>query len=311
MKCVVTGGTGFLGSCLVRRLSEAGHDVVSVSRKCGHDIRHIESIREPFEGAEAVFHLAALVQSRPGPFDETNLKGLENVLQLCRQAEVRKLVVVSSFTVFGPSGGAPHAEGNIPRRESFFHGYDRTKYLALGIARQWTERLPMNIAFPSVIFGPGPLTEGNILVRLLRRWHRLRLAALPLYGRPVWNFVFVEDVAEGLLRLLEAPPGGEYILGGSDSSLSDLARSFSETSGRRIWRVGLPSALFKMGAYAEDWASRIGRFPPMVLPHTADFFLNDWRFSSAKARRDLGYAPRSVRAGLEATQLWMQQEGLV
>lgn len=311
MKCVVTGGTGFLGSRLTQRLKREGHEVRVVSRSSGHDITRPETLAEPFRGARVVFHLAALVRSRPGPFDEVNLTGLENVLKEAQKNQIDRFVNVSSFTVFGPSGDGVHSEGGLPRRERFFHGYDRTKFEGYQLAREWKDRVPMNVVFPTVVFGPGPLTEGNILIRLFQRWHKLRIAALPLGGAPIWNFVFVEDVVDGLMRSLQAPAGEEFILGGQDVSLRELCRLYREASDRRIAVLGLGPIPFKLGAHFEDVLSRITGSPPLVLPATVDFFLSNWRFSSDKARDGIGYSPRPLEQAMESTYRWMSADGIV
>ncbi|HSR52685.1 MAG TPA: NAD-dependent epimerase/dehydratase family protein [Acidobacteriota bacterium] len=306
MKCVVTGGTGFLGSAVVRLLRQAGHQADIVSRSRGHDIARPDTLRQPFRQADVVFHLAALVQSRPGPFEQTNLQGLENVFQVCRDEGVKRIINVSSFTIFGPSGGQPHRESHMPERQSFFHGYDETKYRGYQMTLEWKKELRINTVFPTVIYGPGPLTEGNIMARLLGRWASMRVAALQRGGRPVWNFVYVEDVARGLLSALEAPPGEDFILGGQDVSLNQLLGTFRQVSGRRILRLPLPDPVFRLGARLEDWTSRLVGFPPMVLPSTADFFLNDWQFSSEKAQSRLDYSPTPLAEGLQATWQWMR-----
>jgi farnesol dehydrogenase len=311
MKIVVTGGTGFLGSHLVSRLREGYENVSVVSRSLGYDISIPRTLEEPFENADVVFHLAALVQSRPGAFTVVNVHGLQNVLRLSAEAGIRKLICVSSFTVFGPSHGEPHEETSAETRKDFFHGYDASKYEAFQTARSWKEKLPLNIVFPTVIYGPGPLTEGNIMAHLFRRWLRLRLAPLPLGGSPSWNFVFVGDVVDGLMKILVAPAGEDYILGGRDCSLRELAETLRDVSGRSIVPVGLSGFLFKASSYLEDWGARIGKFTPLVLPSTAEFFMNDWQFSSGKASRELGYEPRPLETGLKSTYEWMKEAKLV
>lgn len=311
MKIVVTGGTGYLGSHLVSRLSKEGHTVEVVSRSKGHDIRRAEALEAVFKDTEIVFHLAALVQSRGGPFEDINVRGLENVLRISEQKGVSRFVYVSSFTVFGPSGSGIHSETSIPDRNTFFHGYDQSKYDGYRLAQNWKSRVPINIVFPTVIYGPGPLTEGNIMTHLFQRWELLRLAPLPDGGRPQWNFVYVDDVADGLARILDTPPGGDFVLGGMNCSLSDLHAAFGKVSAHHIRRIGLPGWCFKASAYLEDWGSRIGGFTPLVLPATADFFLNDWRFSSEKARTQLSYSPRTLEEGLQLTYAWMQDERLI
>jgi len=311
MKIVVTGGTGFLGTRLVECLRQDGHEVQVVSRSQGHDIRRGASLDPVFDGAEIVFHLAALVQSRPGAFEDINVLGLENVLKICESRRVARLIYVSSFTVFGSSGDNVHDEDDVPRRDHFFHGYDRSKYHAYRIAEQWKARLPMNIIFPTVVYGPGPLTEGNIMVRLFQRWKLTRLAPLPDYGKPRWNFVYVNDVIDGMMRCLRAKAGEDFILGGENHSLEELHATFRRVSGFTILFAGLPVWCFKASSYLEDWGSRLGGFSPLVLPSTADFFWANWQFSSEKARAHLGYSPRSMREGLESTFQWMREKRIV
>jgi farnesol dehydrogenase len=311
MKIVVTGGTGFLGTRLVERLEQDGHEVRVVSRSRGYDVTRLDTLGPVFEGAETVFHLAALVQSRPGPFEDTNVLGLENVLKTCEARRVGRLIYVSSFTVFGPSGDAIHDEHSVPRRVHFFHGYDRSKYHAFRIAEQWKTRLPMNIIFPTVVYGPGPLTEGNIMVRLFQRWRLTRLAPLPDYGKPRWNFVYVNDVVDGMMKCLLARAGEDFILGGSNSSLKELYAAFRLVSGVPMLAAGLPVWCFKASSYLEDWGSQLAGFPPLVLPSTADFFWANWQFSSEKARAQLGYSPCSMQEGLETTLKWMKERRMV
>ena len=306
MKCLVTGGTGFLGSVLVRRLRERGHDVTVASRSRGQDVTRIRTLEPGFRDSDAVFHLAALVQSRPGPFLRVNVDGLRNVLELARRHRVARLVHVSSFTIFGPSGDGVHTEECVPDRNRFFHGYDRSKYEAFRLADRWKDRLPMNTVFPTVVYGPGPMTEGNLLVRLLRRWKRLRVAALPGRGAPCWNFVYVDDVADALIRCLDADPGEDFVLGGENRTLGELFAAFRRVANVPIVPLRLSDGLFRAGARLEDWSARLLGTSPLLVPSTAEFFLRNWRFSSGKARTRLGYSARSLEEGLSRTNRWLR-----
>jgi farnesol dehydrogenase len=311
MAIAVTGGTGFLGSALTKELLERGHEVRIVSRSRGFDITRPESLGEVFRDARTVFHLAALVQSRPGPFEETNQTGLENVLKACISCGVHRFVYVSSFTVFGPSGDDTHTEARMPQRSRFFHDYEKSKFEALRIAKDWRSKIPMNIIFPTVILGPGPVTEGNILARLFARWFRFGLATLPGRGFPIWNFVYVDDVVQGLLAVTDQSPGEDYILGGPNATLSELARLLNEISSKKLHILGLPNWLFRISCYGEDWASRMLRFKPLVLPETADFLINNWKFSSSKAKSELGYEPHELKTALELTYRWMKEVQII
>lgn len=309
MRIVVTGGTGYLGSKLSQRLGDLGHEVRVVSRSRGYDLTRKESAKSVFRSCDAVFHLAALVQSRPGKkFQEINVQALETVFEECQNSQVRHVIYVSSFTVFGPSGQDPHDEESVPARSHFFHDYDRTKYEGLQVARKWQNKIRLDIAYPAVIYGPGPLTEGNMLTHLLRRWWKTRLAPLPAMGEPVWNFVYIDDVVDGLVLHLLKGAGEDFILGGENRNLKRLAEEFRQISDRRIAILPVPQSLFFLSSYLEDFQSRLRGTPPLVLPSTSRFFVCDWRLSSRKAATRLGYSPRSLRKGMKATWEWMSRE---
>src|SRR5690606_31279691 len=249
MRIAVTGGTGYLGSRLAGNLRDLGHDVRILSRSNGYDITRKAALKDAFRSCNVVFHLAALVQSRPdNKFREINVRSLQNVFEECEASQVERTIYLSSFTVFGPSRNVPHNETSLPIRYSFFHDYDRTKYEGLQVAREWKQRIPLDIVYPGVIYGPGPLTEGNILTYLLRRWYCTRLAALPAMGRPVWNFVFIDDVVEGLVLHLSRGAGEDFVLGGDNRDLRELAETFRKVSGRRMLILPIPQTLFLLSS---------------------------------------------------------------
>lgn len=309
MRIAVTGGTGYLGSNLCRRLKDAGHEIRIVSRSLGYDITQAGRLEGAFRSCDAVFHLAATVQSRPGKiFQEVNVRALEGVFEECKNSRVKRVIYISSFTVFGPSGQRPHSEESVPTRSYFFHDYDRTKYEGWRVAREWQKKIPLDIVYPAVVYGPGPLTEGNILTHLLRRWHGTHFAALPAMGEPVWNFIYIDDLVDGLLRHLLKGAGQDFVLGGENRSLRELAEVFRSVSDRRIVIIPMPSPLFYLSSYVEDLQSRMRGTPPLVLPSTSRFFVCDWKLSSRKAESLLKFSPRPLEEGMEATWEWMSRD---
>jgi dihydroflavonol-4-reductase len=155
------------------------------------------------------------------------------------------------------------------------------------------------------------LTEGNIMVRLFARWFKFRLATLPGRGTPVWNFAFIDDVVQGLQAAVNSSPDNDYILGGSNLSLADLVDSLDRVSSESLHRLGMPDWLFRISCYGEDLASRLMNFKPLVLPQTADFLLENWRFSSSKAQSELGYEPHGIEQALTLTYQWMKRTKII
>ena len=156
MRVLLTGGTGFLGRAVARRLLAAGHQVTLLIRpgrvpedlepgleQARGDVTDPESLAAALPaggGTDAVIHMAALVQMwMPDRrvFDQVNVQGLVNVLNAAREAGVRRVVYSSSFMALGPSAGAPRREEDAPGGPPFHNDYERTKYLAGQAASPW------------------------------------------------------------------------------------------------------------------------------------------------------------------------------
>lgn len=145
------------------------------------------------------------------------------------------------------------------------------------------------------------------MVRLFHRWLRTRVAGLPGKGLVRWNFVYLDDLVTGLVSLMNRPAGEDFILGGQNASLLQIAREVKSASETGFLIVGLSDRLFKASCHMEDWYSRLTGRSPLVLPETSDFLLQNWCFSSSKAKQSLNYQARSLREGLRATCEWMKK----
>ncbi|MEO8197817.1 MAG: NAD-dependent epimerase/dehydratase family protein [Thermoanaerobaculia bacterium] len=328
MKILVTGATGFLGRRTVAALAPH-HDLRLLVRPgasrerfpagvefAAGDVTDQASLAAGAAGCDAILHAAALVKidAPAAEFDRVNVGGLENVLAAAAEAKVGRLVYVSSFIALGPSEGAPGGELD-ERAESaprfWINDYQRTKTLSDRRARRAiAEGVPLSVIYPGVIYGPGELTEGNILVRHLLDLAHGRLPAL--MGRPErrWNYVFVEDVAAGIVTTLEQGfSGRRYMLGGENVTQEELYRLVAEIGGIRVPRLRMPDFVATAsGAAMKAWARRTGGVPRLT-PDLVEIYRHDWAYDSSTAVAALGYHPRSLRAGLEATMAWLKQTG--
>ncbi len=325
----MTGATGFVGRRVARRLA-GEHElrllVRPTSSRAGFpegtgfatgDVTDRASLERAMTDCDAVVHAAALVKIlAPGrEFDRVNVGGLENVLAAATTQNVKRLLYVSSFIALGPteggSGGtldesAEPLPGGLERR--WINDYERTKAHADAVARRAIARgAPLVIVYPGVTYGPGELTEGNILVRHILDLAHHRLPAL--LGRPErrWSFVFVDDVAEGVVSALErAPLGGRYVLGGENVTLDELYRLIGELGGIRMPAHRLPDGVAKLAGAAMKLAARLFGGVPKLTPDLAEIYRHDWAYDSSRAERELGYRPRALAAGLGATFEWLR-----
>ena len=160
MKVLVTGGTGYVGRTIVHALARQGHTPVVFARAASRsglpgrlvdgDMRDRAAVNRAAEGVDAICHTAALVsiwRARREEFDEVNLGGFQNVIDVCQTLGLARLVYTSSFLALPPAGATAPLAAN---------DYQRTKVAALEIARAASARgVPIISMCPGVIYGPG------------------------------------------------------------------------------------------------------------------------------------------------------------
>lgn len=303
MRVLVTGGTGYLGASIVRALHARGHAVVAFARRASvsglpgtshdGDIRDRESLHRASAGAEVIVHAAALVSIwRPiaREFDDVNVGGLLNVLDVARARGIPRVVYTSSFLALPPAGESGPLEAN---------DYQRTKVRALKEARAAAASgLPIVTLFPGVVYGPGPDTEGNLVNRLIRDHLRGRLPGLIGADRR-WSYAYVDDVAAAHVQAAERPGArGEYVVGGENVPQMRVFEIVRDLTGRTLPRR-LPFGV-AVGAAAIDeagarWFGRV----PVLTRGTVQIFRHDWSLNSERSVRELSYAITPVDFGVK------------
>ncbi len=327
MKILLTGGTGFLGKRVAARLVSAGHSLRLLVRGTGPrtglpdgveivtgDVSDATGFARAAQGCAAILHSAALVKSwvpDPAAFDTINVGGVKNALAAARAAGVR-LVYTSSFMAIGPTGPEPVDERHL-HPGTYRNAYERSKAEADQVARQAAAAgQDVVLLYPGVVYGPGDLTDGNLVVQMVADHLRGRLPGYVGPGEKLWSYSFVEDVAEGhLLALTKGRAGERYLLCGENAPMTRLFALVEEISGvpapRRHIPLGLASLL---GRLMVLWADLTG-LPPKLTHETVNVFREHWAYSSARAERELGYHVTPLREGLQQTIGWLKAQGHV
>jgi farnesol dehydrogenase len=227
---------------------------------------------------------------------------------------VSRLLYVSSFIALGPTEEGPGGvldETAEPRDRAWINDYERTKTLADRVARRAIgEGAPVAVVYPGVIYGPGELTEGNIVLRHVLDLAKRKLPAL--IGRPErrWSYAFVEDVAAGVVKVLEREPfGGRYVLGGENVTLGEFYRLVEEQTGVPVPKRRLPDGVAKAAGAAQKAWARLTRTTPALTPDLVEIYRHDWAYSSAKAEAELGYRPQSLESGMKRSVSWLRETG--
>jgi farnesol dehydrogenase len=326
MKVLVTGVTGFLGGRIAQRLCDAGHEVRGFARDPdawaarpdgaeAHrgDLTDPASILRAAEGRDAVLHAAALVRMwvpDRREFDRVNVQGLGNVIEAVRSTGAR-LVYVSSFIALGPTDGEVFDEDSPRATMEFRTDYERTKWVADQMARHLgTTGASIVRLYPGVVFGPGPLTEGNHVVRTLLEHAGGRLPGILGDGGQRQCLAYVDDVADGAVRALEtAPDGSGYVLGGENVTVRQMFEVFEDLSGVRAPRRRIPFAVASLLGRLYRWRAALFGVAPQLTDEVVRVYRHDWAYSSERACREIGYEITPFRQAMESTVAWMRREG--
>lgn len=326
MRVLLSGGTGFLGKNVAAALARAGHALRLLVREGSltgglpdgvelvrGDVTDAGSFARAAEGCAAVMHLAALVKMwvpERERFDEVNVGGLRNALAAARHAGAR-LVYTSSFIAVGPAGPEPADETRVHPGERYRNDYERTKAAADAFARQAAAAgEDVVLLYPGVVYGPGDLTDGNLVVKMVADHLGGRLPGIVGPGDRLWSYAFVEDVAQGHLAALERGRRGErYFLAGENVSMDGFFAALQEVTGTPPPRRHIPyPAAAALGRALWLWAELTGR-PPDLTHEVVDVFREHWAYTSAKAERELSYRKTPLREGLRRTVRWLEERG--
>lgn len=324
---VVTGGTGHIGNVLVRELLARGEKVRVLAlptedtrpldglrvQIVSGDVLDPDSLEAAFRGADVVYHAAGLVSILPWQeqsVDRVNVEGTINVLNACEKAGVRRLVYTSSIhSLVEPPNGAVIDEscGLDPERSR--GGYDKSKARAsIEVLRAVKRGLDAVIVCPTGVIGPFDFRV-SIMGRVLLDLARNAFWAIPDGG---YNFVDVRDVAIGhVLAGEKGKPGEVYILAGECISIADLARLVDELHGRQPrFRLRVPAWLIRAVAHVSTAFCLACKVKSRITKYSIETLLSNHNISSAKARRELGYAPRCLRDSVKDSIEWFADNGV-
>jgi nucleoside-diphosphate-sugar epimerase len=319
----VTGATGFIGGRVARQLIGENHSVVAVAREparatdltalgvrvVGGDVTDQESLREAMRGVDGVFHLAGWY--RVGARDKTparriNVDGTRNVLEVVRDLRIPRCVYTSTLAINSDT------HGRLVDESYQYHGpwlseYDHSKWIAhYKIAEPMIRAgLPLIIVQPGAVYGPG---DNSPQGQLFRQYLRRRLPMVPTGTALCWGHV--EDTAGAHLLAMERGKVGEsYIIAGPPATVTDVLRLAKQITGVPGPPLHAPPGLVKAVASV---AAVVERVVPLPENYSAEYLRvaagATYLGSNAKARRELGFAPRPLEQGLRETLAYEQAQ---
>ncbi len=328
MKTLVTGGTGFVGACIVAALLEDGHDVRLLVRRPEQvatslqpygvppgrvevvtgDVLDPNAVAAALDGCEAVVHAAAVFSldtRRTQEVLSTNERAAELVLGQACDAGLDPVVHLSSsvaLTRFGGSG--PDLPlGDIPSP------YSRSKIASEVVARRLQDAgMPAVCVYPGAVLGPHDPYRG--VQSELLRWQAR--GTFPLYPGGAMHVVDVRTVA-AVVRAVMQPGRGprRYVVPGTHAGADLLYPTLAAVQGRRRPYVTAPAPLLRGLTRALDVVQRRlpGRLHVPTDPEGVEMLVRDTRLDDNPARTELGVQPVPFEQSVRDTVAWLVESG--
>lgn len=320
MKTVVSGATGFLGAHVARALTDRG-DEVRVTyrdperlaalhgvrfRRAKTDVLDYRGMRRALKGCDLLFHTAGFVGSTPtGEVWQINARAPVVVVEAAAAEGVSRVVVTSTVSAVGPAeGGRPADERRAYPDDWLGLTYADSKHEGEEAALEAGERHGVEVVIvnPAYVLGV-PVNRslpGETSTRIVGNYLRGRL---PGVIDASMNFVDVEDAAHGhLLAADHGTPGERYILGGENLRWPELIDRIARISGVHRPIMVIPPQITRLARVREALD-----IPGPMSAEGYELMAQDWRFSSRRAERELGYRARPLEESLRQTTGWYQE----
>lgn len=317
---IITGANGHLGNTLIRILQRTEVEIRGLLLPSEHrrereniryfhgDVRDIDTLRPLFEGlSEAeviVIHTAGIIDiagTVSSQMYAVNVEGTRNVIKLCQEYGVKRLVYVSSVHAIPEKRWSVHREIQHFSPEEVVGGYAKTKAEATQrVLDAVAEGLDAVVVHPSGIVGPYD-SSGNHLVQMITDYIR---GKLPACVRGGYDLVDVRDVAAGCIAAAEKGRKGEcYILSNRHYEIREVLGMVREYGGGR--RVPtLPIWMAKAAAPLLGWIAKKRHRRPLYTRYSLYTLHSNDKFSHEKASRELGYHPRDLVQTIRDTIRW-------
>lgn len=326
LNILVTGGAGFLGKAIVKRLVQRDYSVTSYSRgyypeleKMGvrqiqGDLSDTKSVLDACKGMDGIFHVAAKAGVW-GPYEEyyaTNVKGTVNIIKACFTHNIGRLIYTSSPSVVFNGSDVENGNESLPYPESFHAYYPETKAMAEKLVTEASKKGLKTISLrPHLIWGP---EDNHLVPRILARAERL--ARVGKENKLV-DTIYVDNAALAHIlafdRLEENPDlsGKIYFISQDEPvPLWNMVNAILAAGGKKpVTRVAPASVVKAAGIMLESLYGffKIQKEPPMTRFVAEELATAHW-FDISGAKKDLGYFPEiSTSEGLKKLQDWLEE----
>jgi len=323
---LVTGGGGFLGKAIVKRLVAAGENVRSISRNFYPELKSMgvdqiqgnigdrSEVLNACRGIQTVFHVAG----KPGiwgnynDYYQTNVTGTENVIDACNHHHISKLVYTGSPSVVFNGLDMEGVDESVPYPDRFHAHYPQTKAIAEQLViNASSDKLRSIILRPHLIWGPG---DNHLIPRIIAKSKRLKIIGS---GKNLVDTIYIDNAAdahilaaENLAKKPEISGNVYFISQGEPILLWDMINAILKAAGLGPVTGSIPKQTAWLAGAAFEFFYKIlhiKKEPPMTRFVAHELATSHW-FDISAAKRDFGYSPRvSTKEGLRILEDWLKK----
>jgi 2-alkyl-3-oxoalkanoate reductase len=325
MKVLVTGGTGFTGKALVRRLLDEGHQVVALDYKEGLKTEELRSwgaevvigsvtdkdlLDRCTQGVEVVHHLAAAFRELNVPnsyYHEVNVGGTRNALEAAFRHKVKKFIYCSTCGVHGNIDHPPGGE-DAPIQPADY--YQATKYEAEPLVIEYNRKgMKTVILRPAAIYGPGDPERFYMIYK------RVAGGTFPMFGsgKTFYHPLYIDNLIDAFMLAMDAEKGNgqAYLIADEEYlEIKELVRKVGQALGIPVTIKHYPIVPLIIAGHIFEKICKPFKITPPIFPRRVDWYRQNRAFKIDRAKKDLGYRPRiGIAEGLKRTAEWYKQEG--
>jgi nucleoside-diphosphate-sugar epimerase len=327
-KILVTGATGLIGSFLTEELAK-GNEVKCLALKGTDtkvldglgveivygDITDIESLKPVVKEFDTVFHLAAAFKkdlpsnANKEVYFKINVRGTENLLEVCKQNGVGKVVHFSASGVYGHSSDKPINE-TAPYRPT--NPYEESKVEGEKVALRYNEAgLPVTIIQPTIVYGP------RETIAFMRMFKGIKNGTFKMVGngKNELHLVYVKNLVDGIiLASKHKHAGGQKYLIGDDRAypVLEIVQTIADAVGVPAPKMKIPYRAAWLAAIPFEILGKITRKRPFLSRYTVNFLSKNRVYDISKAKNELGYSSSvNLKDGVKVTAEWYINNGLL
>ena len=325
MRILVTGGTGFTGKALVKRLIEAGHQVRVLDYKEGLKTEELRKwgaevvigsvtdnsvVAQSVQGVDVVHHLAAAFRELNVPdtyYHEVNVGGTRNVLEAAFRQGVKKFIYCSTCGVHGNIDHPPGGE-DAPIQPADY--YQATKYEAEPVVNEYHKKgLKTVILRPAAIYGPGDPERFYMIFK------RVAKGSFPMFGngKTFYHPLYIDNLIDAFMLAMEGEEGNgqAYLIADEEYlEIKELVRKVGLAMRIDIKIKHYPIVPLIIAGHFFEKVCKPLKIAPPIFPRRVDWYRQNRAFKIDKAKQELGYQPRiGIDEGLRRTAEWYKKEG--